>query len=145
MGLIPALREYTAGFAQRTGVVINVTLPEQKFRIPKDIEDAVFRTVQEGLTNIYRHSGSRTAILRLTIQARAVALELVDHGRGFPTKSKAEMAPAGRIGVGIVGMRERARQLGGRLAITSDPGGTTLRLTLPLAAHNEPLSSSARA
>ena len=133
LGLVSALHAYAAGYAERTGLEIELDLPDRLPRLPQGIEIALFRIVQEGLTNIHRHSGSSTAILRLKYQPKGVELEIADHGRGLPPGTlEGEMTSASRIGVGIAGMRERARQLGGRLTIGSSETGTTLHVVLPL-------------
>jgi PAS domain S-box-containing protein len=124
LGLVSALRAYAAGYSDRTGIQLDLDLPPHLPRLPQAVEIALFRIVQEGLTNIHRHSGSRTAHLRLAQQPGRVELDLVDHGRG--------MTPGSLNGVGIAGMRERAHQLGGRLTITSPGRGTTLHVVLPL-------------
>jgi len=135
LGLVSALRAYSEGFAERTGLEVELDLPEQMDRLPQAIETALFRIVQEGLTNIHRHSGSRTATLRLKRQPNRIELELRDFGRGLPPGTlEGEVTSASRIGVGIAGMRERARQLGGRLTIGSSETGTTLHVVLPVTA-----------
>jgi PAS domain S-box-containing protein len=133
LGLLSALRNYVEGYAQRTGVRLDLNLPEKMDRLPRDVEIALFRIVQEGLTNIHRHSGSRTAVLRLKTKPGWVTLELIDHGRGMPPEvlREGELSPA-PTGVGIAGMRERVRQLNGRLSIASGPKGTTLGVELPV-------------
>ena len=134
LGLVSALRSYGEGYSERTGVTLHLDLPARMERMPQEIETALFRIVQEGLTNIHRHSGSRTAVLRLKRRADMVVLELIDHGRGFEAHSlevRDENLPVSRIGVGIAGMRERTRQLGGRMTISSGAGGTVLHVVLP--------------
>lgn len=126
LGLASALRAYSEGYAERTGLHVDLDLPDAMPRLPQAIEIALFRIVQEGLTNIHRHSGSSNAILRLKYHRKKVELEVADNGRGLPPGT------ASRIGVGIAGMRERARQLGGRLTIGSSETGTTLHIVLPL-------------
>jgi PAS domain S-box-containing protein len=123
LGLDAALRGYIDGYSERTGIRVDLDLPSHIGRLSREIEIALFRIVQEGLANIHRHSGSPTATLRLTHHANRVELKLADFGRG--------LASASRIGVGIAGMRERARQLGGRLSIASSQAGTTLHVVLP--------------
>ena len=133
LGLVSALRAYSEGYAERTGLAIELDLPALMPRLPQAIEIALFRIVQEGLTNIHRHSGSMSAILRLKSQPKGVELEVADRGRGLPPGIlEGEMTSASRIGVGIAGMRERARQLGGHLTIGSSETGTTLHVVLPL-------------
>jgi signal transduction histidine kinase len=133
LGLVSALRAYSEGHAERTGLEIELDLPVGMPRLPQAVEIALFRIVQEGLANIHRHSGSHTAILRLKYQPKKVELEIADRGRGLPPGTlEREMTSASRIGVGIAGMRERARQLRGHLTIGSSETGTTLHVVLPL-------------
>jgi PAS domain S-box-containing protein len=132
LGLESALRAYSEGYSERTGIRLDVSLPAQMPRLPQAVEIALFRIVQEGLSNIHRHSESQTALIRLKRSRDSVELEIVDHGRGLPPGTlEFGIASASRIGVGIAGMHERARQLGGRLTIASRETGTTLRVVLP--------------
>lgn len=135
LGLESTLRAYAEGYSERTGIHLDLDLPSEMPRLAQPIEIALFRIVQEGLSNIHRHSGSPRATLRLRQPEDRVELELVDYGRGLPPKTLEHgIASASRIGVGIAGMRERARQLGGHLTIASTGHGTTLHLTLPIVA-----------
>jgi PAS domain S-box-containing protein len=129
IGLRSAISWYARGFAQRSGIQVNLELAEDFSRLPRDVETAMFRVVQEGLTNIHRHSGSSSATIRLIADAENVVLELSDEGRGMPTNLQG--GTVGEFGVGIAGMRERVRQLGGRLEIVSDKHGTTLKVLHP--------------
>jgi signal transduction histidine kinase len=139
-GLLSALRWYADGFAERSGINVDLDLPATFERLPLDTETALFRIVQESLTNIHRHAGSRTAHIRLRRDAGTLVLEIADRGRGIPEASlKRIRSGRAMFGVGIAGMTERAGQLGGSLEITSsDRGttGTTVRVQVPLA--NEP-------
>jgi len=133
MGLLSALRWYAAGFAERSGIKVELELPESFERLPLDTETALFRIVQESLTNIHRHAASETAHIRLQRDAEALVLEVADRGHGIPNASLTRiMSGGGAIGVGIAGMSERIEQLGGRLEITSGDHGTTVRARLPL-------------
>jgi two-component system NarL family sensor kinase len=132
LGLESALRSYVGGYSERTGIRVDLDLPPGIGRLPQEIEVALFRIVQEGLSNVHRHSGSRTAALRLARNPDHVELELADSGVGLHSGSlEWNMTSPSRIGVGIAGMRERARQLGGRLTIASSEAGTTLHVVLP--------------
>jgi PAS domain S-box-containing protein len=135
-GLLSALRWYAAGFAERSGIKVDLDLPENFERLPLDTETALFRIIQESLINIHRHAGSETARIRLERDARTLVLEIADRGRGIPEASLKRIRSAGGVfGVGIAGMTERTGQLGGSLEITSsDHGttGTTVRVQLPL-------------
>ena len=132
-GLISALRWYAAGFAERSGLKVDLELPESFDRLPLDTETALFRIVQESLINIHRHAGSRTANIRLQRDAETLVLEVDDQGHGIPNASLERiMSGGGIVGVGIAGMSERMEQLGGSLEITSSDRGTTVRARLRL-------------
>jgi PAS domain S-box-containing protein len=133
MGLLSALRWYAAGFAERSGIAVDLELPDSFERLPLDTETALFRIVQESLINIHRHAGSETARIRLQRDAETLTLEIEDRGRGIPKASLTHiMRREGLAGVGIAGMSERIEQLGGHLDITSSDQGTTVRVRLPL-------------
>jgi two-component system NarL family sensor kinase len=137
-GLLPALRWYASGFAKRSGIDVDLDLPDRFERLPLDTETALFRIVQESLINIHRHAGSQTARIRLRRDAGTLVLEIEDRGHGIPKDSLEHITSGGgAVGVGIASMIERIEQLGGHLEIrSSDHGrtGTTVRARLPLAA-----------
>jgi PAS domain S-box-containing protein len=130
MGLTSTLQGYVQGFSQRSGIRTQLELPADLGRLPREHETTLFRIVQESLTNIHRHSGSRTALVRMVQTPDAIRLEVSDLGRGGV---RGPDNGASELGVGIAGMRERLRQLGGRLEIESDRKGTTVRAVLPRA------------
>lgn len=126
MGLDRTLRGYVDGFSRRSGVASTLIVAGDLDRLGFDIELAVFRIVQEALSNIHRHSHSPTANILLARNGAALSLEISDQGRGIP--------PGRDIaGVGIAAMRERVRLLRGRLEIATGPSGTTVTINLPLA------------
>ena len=131
-GLVLALRWYAGGFAKRSGIAMDLDLPESFERLPLDTETVLFRIVQESLTNIHRHAGSNTARIRLTRDAATIVLEIEDHGRGIPGPSLEQVA-GGAAGVGIASMAERIEQIGGHLEVVSSEQGTTVRVRLPIA------------
>jgi PAS domain S-box-containing protein len=132
-GLLSALRWYAAGFAERSGIEVELDLPENFGRLPRDTETALFRIVQESLINIHRHAGSATARIRLQRDAEKLVLEIDDRGQGIPNAALEQvMSGGGGVGVGIAGMSERIEQLGGSLEITSGDQGTTVRARLRL-------------
>jgi signal transduction histidine kinase len=131
-GLLPALRWYAAGFAERSGIEVALDLPSTFERLPQDVETTLFRVVQEALINIHRHADSPTAWIRLRIDDHRLTLEVEDHGRGMPSNLVARLPTGeGAMGVGVPGMRERLQQLGGTLAIQSSDAGTTVRAEIP--------------
>jgi two-component system NarL family sensor kinase len=132
-GLLAALRWYAAGFAERSGITVDLDLAGSVERLPLDTETALFRIVQESLTNIHRHAGSETACIRLRRDVEMLVLEIEDRGHGIPNAALEHITNGEGVGVGIAGMRERIEQLGGLLAITSSDHGTIVRARLPLA------------
>ncbi|SPE51226.1 hypothetical protein SBV1_130095 [Verrucomicrobia bacterium] len=134
LGLAGAVRDYADGFTQRSGVRVDLEVSSNLERLPREKELALFRVLQESLANVHRHSGSKTVSIRLTQSDSAIRLEVKDTGRGLELKNgpaSGEKQPS-KLGVGIAGMRERLRQLGGRLELESGPLGTTVRASLPL-------------
>jgi PAS domain S-box-containing protein len=130
VGLTSALRWYVDGFAERSKIAVELDLPENAARLPKDLELVIFRVVQESLTNIHRHSGSSSAKIYLRHSGHTVEFEISDRGRGISAKKQQEMTAA-KAGVGVRGMQERVRQFGGKLQIVSDLGGTKVIVNLP--------------
>jgi two-component system, NarL family, sensor kinase len=131
-GLASAIRWYIEGFAQRSHIKVDLDCPEDFGRLPRDVETAMFRVVQECLTNIHRHSGSQIASVRCLRVDNRVIVEVADHGAGISPEKLALMESGGSPGVGIKGMRERPRQLGGYLGITCDGKGTVVAARVPI-------------
>ena len=137
LGLSSALHWYAQGFENRTGIRVTVDVPSDLMRLSPETEVTLFRVVQESLTNIHRYANSPTAIIRVNADAEEMTLEIIDHGKGMEVNAVApESFSAERPGVGIQGMRERMRQLSGRLEIVSVPNrGTRVSAALPLQGH----------
>jgi signal transduction histidine kinase len=132
-GLLSALRWYAVGFAEHSGITVDLDLPERLARLPRDTETALFRIVQEALINIHRHAMSQTAGIRLHRDRDTLVLEVADRGQGIPKASLEQLTRGGGIaGVGMAGMIERMEQLGGTLEIASGNHGTTIRARLRL-------------
>ncbi|MEI7730212.1 MAG: PAS domain S-box protein [Verrucomicrobiota bacterium] len=132
LGLAAAISNYVEGYSKRSGVQVTFNPPPDLERLSDEVEITLFRVVQESLGNIHRHAGATTARIRLTCDAERAMLEVSDQGRGiFPEIIRALEAGRGAAGVGIAGMRERLRLLGGRLEIESGAQGTTVRAIIP--------------
>jgi two-component system, chemotaxis family, CheB/CheR fusion protein len=132
VGLVAAIRWYAARFSERSGISVNLNLPDDMCRMPQDNEIALFRVMQESLTNVQRHSGSKVARIRIRQHDDVVDLQIEDRGHGIPEGVLGqEHQSVERLGVGIAGMRERLKQLGGRLEIVSSPRGTKVKATVP--------------
>jgi len=113
--------------------VQSVGVPPVELRFPAEVELALFRVAQESLANVHRHSGAREARLRLVTANGELRLEIADTGRGVAPGVLEKFERGGaELGVGLAGMRERLRQLGGRLEVCPEKPGTTVRATLPL-------------
>jgi PAS domain S-box-containing protein len=131
-GLASALQWYTEEFAKRSRIRVEVDVPEELERLPNDAEIALFRVVQESLTNIHRHAESATATVTMRAEKGGVLLEVRDRGKGIAAERLQNLSRSGRAGVGFAGMQERLRELGGRLEIESNAQGTLVRASLPL-------------
>jgi signal transduction histidine kinase len=132
-GLGSALITYVEGFAKRSEIAIELEIPESLTRFSNDIEAAIFRVVQQSLSNIHRHSGSRTGLVAISVNADNVSVRVCDKGRGIPPKTlKGFNSGNVLLGVGLAGMRERIRSMGGRFVIDSDETGTTVDASIPL-------------
>lgn len=138
-GLKSALRWYVEGFADRSGIHVDLQLDPQLPRLPQEVETTIFRIVQESLTNIHRHSGSKNASLRIDQDAKNTRVEIRDEGKGISQFNSAKNMPS-RTGVGIQGMQERVRQLQGKFEIKSGQTGTAVIVTLP----NRAISGNAK-
>jgi signal transduction histidine kinase len=132
LGLEYALPWYVKGFSRRSGIAVSLDVPSEMGRLPAEVELTLYRTIQEALANVRHHSGSRNASVTLRRERDTVTLEIADSGCGFDVGLDAAGGEAGALGVGIAGMRERVRQLGGAMEIRSSEGGTTIRVALPL-------------
>jgi signal transduction histidine kinase len=142
-GLSSALTWYIRGFAERSKIDIDLRIPEDFGRLSRDLETAIFRMVQECLTNIHRHSESSVARILIAHSDGHVRVEVEDKGKGIPPQKRSEIisSPTATPGVGIRGMRERLRQLGGTLDIRSDGEGkgTIVTARLPAVTPSPPM------
>ncbi len=132
VGLESALRWLTKGYAERSNVDVTLHVDGEIGRLPNEYELCLFRTVQECLTNIHRHSGSKTAAVRLERAPERVRLQVVDQGKGMPAEVHRKIASGENPGVGLRGMRERIGHLGGSVMIESSEQGTVVTVVLPL-------------
>jgi PAS domain S-box-containing protein len=131
-GLSSALGLYLEGLEKRSGLSIELNIPADFGRLAPDVELAIFRLVQECLTNIHRHSGSKTAVIRVIREPDKIYAEVQDHGKGMSPERFAEVQSQGAgVGVGIRGMRERVRQAHGELTVDSNALGTTITAIFP--------------
>jgi PAS domain S-box-containing protein len=129
-GLPSTLRWYVDGFSERSKIKVDIEIPSDFGRLPEDTELAIFRIIQECLTNIHRHSGSATAAISIQQEGNSLTIQVRDHGTGIPVEKQRRVTESSFGGVGFGGMRERLRQLGGTLEIQSNDTGTLVKATL---------------
>jgi PAS domain S-box-containing protein len=132
LGLKSAIPWYLEGFAARSGIKTVFECSTSLDRLPREMELALFRVLQEALTNVHRHSESLVAQVRLLVEGGNAVLEVQDAGKGIPAEVFGESGELPRIGVGLRGMNERMRQMGGRLEVSANTKGTTLTAIVPL-------------
>jgi two-component system, NarL family, sensor kinase len=135
VGFSCAAEWYVQGFAKRSGVSVTLDFATGEERMPMNVEIALFRVLQESLTNAHRHSGATQISVCCRHQYEQVILEIRDNGRGIPAERLLRLREASaETGVGLAGMRERMNELNGELQIESDEHGTGLRAIVPLSA-----------
>ncbi|MGB6487925.1 MAG: histidine kinase [Steroidobacteraceae bacterium] len=145
LGLSSALRWLADGLRARSGLEVRLELPEQLHGVAPEEELALFRVAQEALTNVQRHSSSPWVAVRLRAEPGSLVLEIEDAGRGMPAAEGSDPASSGRFaGVGVAGMRERIRQLGGTFDVESTAGGTLVRACIPLSGRANSAQNAAR-
>jgi len=132
-GLLSATKWYINGFSTRSAIQVSMDGTDLG-RLPGELEITLFRLIQESLTNVHRHSESKTAVVRLSRDDDFVTLEVTDEGKGFRlANAVADTSP--KCGVGITGMKERVRRFGGTIDISSSAGGTAVKARLPIHSH----------
>jgi two-component system, NarL family, sensor kinase len=139
VGFACAAEWFIEGFAKRSGIRVKADIANSH-RLPNRVEIALFRVLQESLSNVHRHSGASEASIHFRHEGEAVLLEVRDFGKGI-TEERLKLlgCVSAETGVGLAGMRERLHELGGTLEIESDGHGTGMRATLPLHAIARPL------
>jgi signal transduction histidine kinase len=127
LGLIPALEWQAREVSRRSGIKVKVTAENVPDSLPDELRTCIYRVVQETLHNVSRHSGAKNALVSVQYMGDSLVLTVKDDGSGYDSEKT--------TGLGLLGMEERVKQLGGRLEIQSQPGqGTLLRATLPITA-----------
>jgi signal transduction histidine kinase len=140
VGFACAAEWFIEGFAKRSGINVKAEIANSRGRLPKSMEIALFRVLQESLTNVHRHSGASEARIKFKYADEAVILEVRDFGKGIPEERlRLLQGVSAETGVGLAGMRERLHELDGKLEIESDDCGTSMRATVPLGAMPRPL------
>ncbi len=133
-GIASAARWFVEGFSRRSGIDVQCEIPATMERPSRHCELVLFRVLQESLTNVHRHSGASAARVRIDRNSDHVELEIADNGKGISAERLREFEQSANSGVGITGMRERVRELGGHLEVRSLHPGTSVCVALPLGA-----------
>jgi len=137
-GFASAASWFVTGFSQRSGIPVALELPDDLPRLSEALEIALFRVLQESLTNVHRHSQARSAEIKVEVDAEGITMEISDHGRGMPEHVLQQLRNDGtKLGVGLAGMRERIHELGGTFDVSSGKDGTTVRAVVPLTIREE--------
>lgn len=131
LGLLEAIRWYVDGFSSRSEVQVALTIPDDLDRLGADVELVLFRVLQESLTNIHRHSGSKIAYVRVAADSQLVWLEVRDQGKGKRNGIGKDSSESFRAGIGTTGMKERVRDVAGTLEIVFSESGTTVKAVIP--------------
>ncbi len=132
-GFASAARWYCEGFAERTKIQVDLDFPVELGRLDRDVETTLFRILQEALTNVHRHSAGAMVRIILQLDAEEVQLQISDDGKGIPQERLRRLKEDdSATGVGLAGMRERVRELGGSFAIDSALPGTTITVAIPV-------------
>jgi PAS domain S-box-containing protein len=134
--LVATLRWFVGGFQKRSGIKVTLDVADDLARLPRETETSLFRIIQEALTNVQRHSNSTVAHIRLHADAERIHLEIVDEGTGIPGNLRGNEAALVASGVGIAGIRQRARDLGGEVRIESSSSGTRVTVVAPTGRAN---------
>jgi len=133
VGLVSALRWYVDGFSERSKITVDLHIGEDVGRFSEEMEIAIFRIIQECLTNVHRHSASRSASISVRRDGDRVLVRVEDAGKGIPPEKRRDLMEKGRAGIGFIGMRERLRQFGGSLDVQSQESGTVVTAMLKVA------------
>jgi len=145
-GFASAARWFVTGFSQRSGIPVRLEISPDLPRLSEAIEIALFRVLQESLTNVHRHSRASSAEISVETDAEQITIEIHDSGRGVPVHVLHQLNGEGlNLGVGLAGMRERIHELGGRFSVNSNNNGTTVRASVPLDARQESMPMRASA
>jgi len=142
-GFASAARWYVEGFSKRSKIDVRLDLPDGLPRFPDAVELAFFRALQETLTDVHRYSGSSAVEVKVAVDGDEVSLTVRDYGRGIPAETIRNFRDHGSgVGIGLSGMRERMKELGGRLELSSNGGGTTVCARVPISKQRTQLARS---
>jgi two-component system, NarL family, sensor kinase len=131
LGFLPAARWYVDEYGKRSQVQVSLSVSAPIERLPREVEIALFRVLQESLTNVYRHSGAQSVDVRIVCRDTHVSLTVADDGRGIPEDVLARFRDGAASGIGLAGMRERLAEFGGEFRVESSGGGSVVEAVIP--------------
>jgi signal transduction histidine kinase len=131
LGFLPAARWYVDEYGKRRQVKVSLSISEPIERLPREVEIALFRVLQESLTNVYRHSGAQSVDVRIVCRDAHLSLTVADDGRGIPEDVLARFRDGAASGIGLAGMRERLAEFGGEFRVESSGGGSVVEAVIP--------------
>jgi len=131
LGFISAARWYVDEYGKRSQVKVSLLVEEPMERLPKDVEIALFRVLQEALTNVYRHAAAQSVNVRIVCNDGHVSLTVADNGKGIPHEVLAKFHEGAAPGIGLAGMRERLAEFGGGIRVESSSGGSIVEAVIP--------------
>src|ERR1700751_2391094 len=131
LGFISAARWYVDEYGKRSQVQVSVRIEESIGRLPREIEIALFRVLQESLTNVYRHAAAESVDISIARREGLVVLTVADNGKGIPHEVLSRFASRAPPGIGLAGMRERLAEFGGRMYVHSSNAGSVVEVTMP--------------
>jgi len=137
LGFLSAARWYVDEYGKRSQVKVSLLVDEPIERLPRDVEIALFRVLQETLTNVYRHSGAQRVDVRLRASNGDVRLTVSDDGKGIPQEIISRFREGAALGIGLAGMRERLAEFGGRIHVESSPAGAVVEAVIPNGARSK--------
>jgi signal transduction histidine kinase len=136
LGFLPAARWYVDEYGKRSQVKVSLIVSEPIERLPREVEIALFRVLQESLTNVYRHSGAQSVDVRIVCRDAHVSLTVADDGRGIPENVLARFRGGAASGIGLAGMRERLAEFGGKFKVESSSGGSVVEAMIPTSSYS---------
>jgi signal transduction histidine kinase len=132
LGFLPAAHWYIDEYGKRSQVKVSLFVDETIKRLPRDVEIALFRVLQETLTNVYRHAAAQCVDVRILRQQGYVSLIVADDGKGIPHEVLARFREGAASGIGLAGMRERLAEFGGEIRVESSSGGSVVQALIPI-------------
>lgn len=145
LGFLSAARWYVDEYGKRSQIKVSLSVDDAIQRLPRDVEIALYRVLQETLTNVYRHAGAKSVDVQIRCVDGKVALIVADDGKGIPAEVLARFRGGSAPGIGLAGMRERLVEFGGQMTVEASPAGSVVQATIPIHQSSPARATSASA